>query len=65
MLKVLGIFEEKFYRKVGFIDVLIGINYFRFYVGEIKVKDGFVVRKSFLGWVIFGLNLDDVLLEVK
>ena len=65
MSKVLGIPEEKIHRKAGPIDVLIGINYPRFHVGETKVKDGLVARKSPLGWVIFGSNSDDALPEAK
>lgn len=65
MSKVLGIPEEKLHRKAGPIDVLIGINYPRFHVGETKVKDGLVARKSPLGWVIFGSNSDDALPEAK
>ena len=41
-------------RKAGQIDVLIGINYSRFHLGETKVKRTLVSRKSALGWVIFG-----------
>lgn len=65
MSKVLGIPEEKLHRKAGPVDVLIGINYPRFHVGETKVKDGLVARKSPLGWVIFGSNSDDALPEAK
>ena len=41
-------------RKSGPIDLLIGINHPHFHVGEIRVKDGLAVRKSPLGWVVFG-----------
>ena len=40
--RVLGIPEEKLHRKAGPIDLLIGINYPRFHVGETKVNDGLV-----------------------
>ena len=53
------------HRKEGPIDLLIGINYPRFHIGETKVKDGLVARRSPLGWVIFGSNSDDTLLEAK
>ena len=41
-------------RKAGQIDVLVGINYPQFHLGETKVKRTLVARKSPLGWVIFG-----------
>lgn len=43
-------------RKVGPIDILIGINYPSFHAGETKEKDGLVARHSPLGWVVFGCN---------
>ena len=63
--RVLGIPTDKLHRKAGPIDLLIGINYPRFHVGETKVKDGLVARRSPLGWVIFGSNSDDALPEAK
>ena len=61
--RVLQISTDKLHRKAGPIDLLIGINYPRFHVGETKVKDGLVARRSPLGWVIFGTNSDDALPE--
>lgn len=43
-------------RRAGPIDVLIGINYPKFHAQNTKIRDGFVARKSPLGWVIFGVN---------
>ena len=63
--KVFGIPTDKLHRKAGSIDLLIGINYPRFHVGETKVKDGLVARRSPLGWVIFGSNSDDALPTAK
>ena len=56
---------SKLHRKECPIDLLIGINYPRFHIGETKVKDGLVARRSPLGWVIFGSNSDDTLLEAE
>ena len=56
---------DKLYRKEGPIDLLIGINYPRFHVGETKVTDGLVARRSPLGWVIFGSNSDGAQPETK
>ena len=63
--RVLGIPEEKLHRNAGPIDLLIGVNYPRFHVGETRVKDGLVNRKSPLGRVIFGSNSHDALPEAK
>ena len=46
VLRILDITTHKLYRKAGLIDLLIGINYPRFHVGETKVKDGLVARKK-------------------
>lgn len=43
-------------RKSGPIDILVGINYPNLHVGETKVKDGLVLRKGPLGWVVFGVK---------
>ena len=51
---VLEIPTEKLYRKEGPIDLLIAINDPRFHIGETKIKDGLIARRSPLGWVIFG-----------
>ena len=62
MLYVYAIYEKlkvpgnDLKRRAGPIDILIGINYPNFHVGETKVKDGFVARKGPLGWVIFGVD---------
>lgn len=63
--RILEMPASKLHRKEGPIDLLIGINYPRFHIGETKVKDGLVARGSPLGWVIFGSNSDDTLLEAK
>ena len=47
--RVLGIPMDKLHRKAGPIDLLIEINYPRFHIGETKVKDGLVARRSPLG----------------
>lgn len=57
-----GFVVSEVWRKV---DFLIGINYFCFYVGEIKVNVSLVVCRSLFGWVIFGFNVEDVMLEIK
>ena len=43
-------------RKVGPVDLLIGINYPQFHAGETKIKKNLAVRKSPLGWVVFGTD---------
>ena len=63
--RILEMPASKLHRKEGPIDLLIGINYPRFHIGETKVNDGLVARRSPLGWVIFGSNSDDTLLEAK
>ncbi|XP_071088959.1 uncharacterized protein [Haliotis cracherodii] len=45
---------EPIHRRGGPIDLLIGVNNARMHVGEIREADGFVARKSPLGWVVFG-----------
>ena len=57
--RILEMPASKLHRKEGPIDLLIGINYPRFHIGETKVKDGLVARRSPLAWVIFGSNSDD------
>ena len=47
--RVLDIPADKLYRKAGPIDLLISINYPRFHVGETRVRDGLVARRSPLG----------------
>ena len=47
--RVLDIPADKLYRKAGPIDLLIGINYPRFHVGETRVRDDLVARRSLLG----------------
>ena len=63
--RVFDIPSDKLHRKAGPVDLLIGINYPRFHVGETKVKDGLVARRSPFGWVVFGSNSNDALPEVK
>ena len=60
-----GLAESDIRRKAGPIDLLIGINYSRFHVGETKVKGSLVTRKSPIGWVIFGSNAEDLMPEIK
>ncbi len=38
------------------MDLLIGINYPYFHVGETRIKHGLAVRKNPLGWVAFGAD---------
>ncbi|KAJ8021029.1 hypothetical protein HOLleu_40783 [Holothuria leucospilota] len=40
----------------GTVDVLIGINYPQIHVGETREVDGYVIRRSPLGWVMFGVS---------
>ena len=44
---------EKLRRKPDPIEILIGINYPKVHVGETTVKDGPVLRKGPLGYVVF------------
>ena len=60
-----GLAESDIRRKAGPIDLLIGINYSRFHVDETKVKGSLVARKSPIGWVIFGSNVEDLTPEIK
>ena len=63
--RILEMPASKIHRREGPIDLLIGINYPCFHIAETKVKDGLVARRSPLGWVIFGSNSDNTLLEAK
>ena len=56
---------DELIRKAGPVDLLVGINYPRFHVGETKIRAGLVARRSPLGWVVFGCNSEDVLPNVK
>ena len=60
-----GLAASEVRRKAGPTDLLIGINYSRFHVGNTKVKASLVARRSPLGWVIFGSNAEDVMPEIK
>jgi hypothetical protein len=51
-----GIPIDQLKRKSGPVELLIGINYPHFHVGETRIKDGLAVRKSPLGWVAFGAD---------
>jgi hypothetical protein len=62
---VLGISSDKLKRKAGPIDLLVGINYSRFHVGETKVRNSLVARNSPLGWVVFGSNAEGVMPDLK
>ena len=53
---VFGIPVSQLKRKFGPVDLLIGINHPQFHVGETRIKNGLAVRKSPLGWVVFGVN---------
>ena len=62
---IFGIPTDKLKRRAGPIDLLIGINYPRFHVGQAKVRNSLVARNSPLGWVVFGCNAEEVIPEVK
>ncbi len=51
-----GIPIDQLKRKSGPVDLLVGINYPHFHVGETRIKHGLAVRKSPLGWVAFGAD---------
>jgi len=59
LASIFGLAESDIRKKAGPIDILIGINYSRFHVGEPKVKGRLVARKSPIGWVIFESNAED------
>ena len=65
LASMFGIAAREVGRKAGPIDLLIGINYPCFHVGETKVNASLVARRSPLGWVIFGFNAKDVMAEIK
>ena len=65
LANLFGLGQNQIKRKPGQIDVLIGINYSRFHLGETKVKGTLVARKSPLGWVIFGSNAEDLTPQIK
>ena len=65
LASMFGLVASEVRRKAGPIDLLIGINYSRFHVGETKVNASLVARRSPLGWVIFGSNAEDVMPEIK
>ncbi|XP_067030552.1 uncharacterized protein [Acropora muricata] len=57
---VLGILVNKLHRRAGPVDLLIGVNYPRFHIGETKKTEGFDARKSSLGY-----DSRDVLPQMK
>ena len=63
--RVFGIPLNELHRDAGPVDLLIGINYPRFHVGETKVSEGLVARKGPLSWVVFGCNSKNASPEVK
>lgn len=65
LASMFGIAAREVRRKAGPIDLLIGINYPRFHVGETIVDASLVARRSPLGWVIFGSSAEDVMPEIK
>ena len=65
LASMFGIAAREVGRKAGPIDLLIGINYPCFHVGETKVNASLVARRSPLGWVIFEFNAKDVMAEIK
>ena len=48
-----GIPIDQLKRKSGSVNLLIGINYPHFHVGETRIKHGLAVRMSPLRWVVF------------
>ena len=46
LASMFGLAPSAVRRKTGSIDLLIGINYSRFHVGETKVKASLVARRS-------------------
>jgi len=65
LASIFGLAESDIRRKVGPIDLVIGINSSRLQVGETKVNGSLVARKSPIGWVIFGSNAEDLMPEIK
>ena len=57
--------KNEVHRKPGPIDILIGINYPSFHTSETRVKNGLAVRKSPLGWVVFGVKSQGSSAETK
>ena len=57
---VLDILVNQLHRRAGPVDLLIGVNYPRFHIGETKTTEGFVASKSPLGY-----DSRDVLPQVK
>ncbi len=51
-----GIPIDQLKRKYGSVNLLIGINYPHFHVGETRIKHGLAVRMSPLRWVVFGAD---------
>ena len=52
--KAFGIRKEKFWRKDGPVDILIGIDNPTLHTGETRQRGDLVARHSPLGWVLFG-----------
>ena len=59
------ILVNQLHRRAGPVDLLIGVNYPRFHIGETKTTEGFVAHKSPLGWVVLEYDSHDVLPQIK
>ena len=65
LANLFGLGSDDVRQQAGPVNVLIGIHYSRFHIGETKVKGTLVARKSPFGWVIFGSNTEDLMPQIK
>lgn len=60
VVKFFGLENERICRGKGFVDLLIGIDYVQMYIRQIRQIGQLVVRKMFLGLVVFGGLLGEI-----
>lgn len=55
IVKKFGFNRYQFYLGYGQMDLFIGIDQVKFYIGEIRKFDNLIVWYLLLGWVVFGV----------
>lgn len=63
--RIFNIPRQKLHRNPGPVDLLVGINYPQFHAGETKITEKLAVRKSPLGWVVFGAGTEGITIRDK
>ena len=63
--RIFNIPGKKLRRNPGPVDLLVGINYPQFHAGETKIMEKLAVRRSPLGWVVFGAGTEGITIRNK